>query len=91
MFPIHMNNFTCFYFTPKTTCANGFPLSLVFLPNVQEKCLHQLGAAETVGDAVSQQVFEDKFIKKLKGRRGGQRRGFQVELSRRKLNSDHRK
>lgn len=42
---------------------------------------HQLGAAETVGNAISQQVFEDKFIKTLKRLRGQQKRGFQVECS----------
>ena len=47
---------------------------------VQKERLHQLAAAETVGNMMSRQVF-DKFIKKLRRLRGGQRGGFQEEGS----------
>lgn len=49
--------------------------------DVQKECLHQLPAAETVGNMMSRQVFEDQFIKKLRRLRGGQRGGFQGEGS----------
>lgn len=38
--------------------------------DVQKERSYQLAAAETVGNTMSRQVFEDKFIKKLR-RLGG--------------------